>query len=112
MKKMLMITGCSNSSFWYAGKAGAVVDYLGFDKDEFITREPSGYVNIVKAQDGQLVDVVPAVPEAVGSLYRLDLVLEFKDREAAEALPLITADLKRAIADFLEARTYRCRLTL
>lgn len=63
MKRMLMITGCSNSSFWYAGKVGAVVDYLGLDRDEFITREPSGFVNIIKFADAELVDVIPSVPE-------------------------------------------------
>lgn len=61
--QMLRITGCSNSSYWYAGKVGEVVQYLGLDRDEFITREPSGYVNIIKFADAELVDVIPSVPQ-------------------------------------------------
>lgn len=63
--QMLRITGCSNSSFWYAGKIGAVVPHLGYDAGEYITREPSGYVNIVKCADAELVDVVPSAPTCV-----------------------------------------------
>lgn len=64
MKRMLMITGCSNSSFWYAGKVGDVVRLLGLDGDEYITREPAGFVNIVKHCDAEVVNVVAAEPEA------------------------------------------------
>lgn len=63
--QMLRITGCSNSSYWYAGKIGAVVPILATDSvaGEYITREPSGCVNIVKYADAELVDVTPSAPE-------------------------------------------------
>ena len=83
MKQMLMITGCSNSSFWYAGKVGAVVDYLGLDRDEYITREPSGFVNIVKVGDAEVVDVVPSAPacapavSAEALIYRIAIDVAF-----------------------------------
>lgn len=56
---MLQIIGCSNDSYWYAGRAGSVFPFLGQDAGEFITREPSGMVNIIKCADAQLVDVTP-----------------------------------------------------
>lgn len=61
--KMLRITGCSNSSFWYAEKVGDVVQLIGLDRDEWITREPAGFVNIVKHCDAEVVNVVAAEPE-------------------------------------------------
>lgn len=81
--QMLRITGCSNSSYWYAGKIGSVVPHLGQDSGEYITREPSGYVNIVKCADAELVDVTPAVPKCVraGSAarkhYRVSVEITF-----------------------------------
>lgn len=87
MKKMLMITGCSNSSFWYAGKIGSVVDFIGSDRGEYITREPSGFVNIVKFADAELVDVVPSVPEcapvvdAQPLIYRVVVEVTFNKHE-------------------------------
>lgn len=93
MKKMLMITGCSDNSFWYAGKVGAVVDYLGSDRGEYITREPSGFVNIIKFADAELVDVVPSVPECAPPVdarpplaYRLVIEVIFNKPEQVERL--------------------------
>lgn len=99
MKQMLMITGCSNSSFWYAGKVGAVVDYLGLDRDEYITREPSGFVNIVKLGDAELVDVVPSTPacapvvSAEAVVYRIALDVAFNKHSQLD--PVITTLLER-----------------
>ena len=91
MKKMLMITGCSNSSFWYAEKVGSVVDYLGSDRGEYITREPSGFVNIIKFPDAELVDVTPSVPECAppagveAQIYRLVFEVAFNKPEQIKA---------------------------
>lgn len=90
MKKMLMITGCSDNSFWYAGKVGSVVDYLGSDRGEYITREPSGFVNIIKFPDAELVYVTPSVPECAppagveAPIYRLALEVAFNKPEQAD----------------------------
>lgn len=62
--QMLRVKGWSSDSYWYAGKAGEVFRLLGTDlaAGEWITREPSGYVNIIKFTDAELVDVAPAAP--------------------------------------------------
>jgi hypothetical protein len=81
--RMLRITGCSNSSYWYAGKIGSVVPYIGEDAGEYITREPSGYVNIVKCADAELVDVTAIVPKCMGAVnsdryhYRVSVEVTF-----------------------------------
>lgn len=102
--KMLLITGCSNSSYWYADKIGEVVKFLGIDRDEFITREPSGYVNIIKAPDAELVEVVPAhaamtAPSPEPEVQRCDLVrveLSFPDR--------IPVDLANEVRAYLQVQ--------
>lgn len=58
----LRITGCSDRSMWYAGMVGQVVDLLGEDHREYLSREPAGYVNIVKKTDAEIVQ------ECVGDL--------------------------------------------
>lgn len=84
--QMLRIIGCSNSSYWYAGKVGQVFRHMGYDQEasEFITREPSGYINIIKAADAEVVDVTPAAPTCAVPTdkepsihYRLVLDVEF-----------------------------------
>lgn len=120
MKKMLMITGCSNSSFWYAGKVGAVVDFLGSDRGEYITREPSGYVNIIKFPDAELVDVTPSVPECApparveAPIYRLVFEVAFNKPEQADTD--IGAILERealiALRDALKYRSIDAVATL
>jgi hypothetical protein len=53
--RKLRITGCSDSSMWYAGMVGQVVELLGADRREYLSREPAGYVNIVKKSDAEVV---------------------------------------------------------
>ena len=83
--QMLRVTGWSSNSYWYAGKAGEVFRLLGTDMaaGEYITREPAGYVNIIKFADAELVDVAPAVPtcapaaEALPVSYRVVVDVTF-----------------------------------
>ena len=115
--KMLRITDCSNSSFWYAGKIGSVVQFIGVDGGEFITREPSGYVNIIKVIDAELVNVTPADPEPFCSpaplLERITLSIQFENREDAdEAVPLLRAHINKSADDWLNMRTFKGRLAL
>lgn len=56
MKKIL-ITGCSDSSFWYADMVGRYVAYEGDYEDGYFSREPGGYLNIVLYKDGEVIDV-------------------------------------------------------
>lgn len=51
----LKITGCKDSSMWYAGLVGQRVPFLREDLDCYLSREPAGYVNIVKKADAELV---------------------------------------------------------
>lgn len=55
--RKLRITGCSDSSMWYAGKVGELVDLLGADRREYLSREPAGYVNIVRKTDAEVVEL-------------------------------------------------------
>lgn len=117
--KMLLITGCSNSSYWYADKIGEVVKFLGHDRDEFITREPSGYVNIIKAPDAELVEVVPAhaamtapVPEP--EVQRCDLVrveLSFPDRIPVGLASEVGAFLRREAELWAERHGQNCSVS-
>lgn len=112
MKKMLMITGCSNSSFWYAGKAGSVVDYLGLDRGEYITREPSGFVNIIKFADAELVDVVPSVPECSPAVdaqplsYRVVVEVAFNKPEQLELFDVKALE-REAVSRLRDMLNYR-----
>lgn len=96
---MLRITGCSNSSYWYAGKTGDVVPLLGLDRGEYLTREPGGYVNIVKVGDAEVVNVTPVDPVPACQPYReaIEIVVQFEGGPA----PLTALNLKRSIEEFV-----------
>lgn len=53
--KRLEITGCSDSSMWYAGLVGERVPFLREEHDCYLSREPAGYVNIVRKDDACVV---------------------------------------------------------
>lgn len=111
--KMLRITGCSNSSFWYAGMAGAVVQFIGLDRDEYVTREPSGFVNIVKFCDAELVDVTVAEPEAPPMVWRESMSFEILwegGRPGAYRVEEIRQGVRKYIADWCGASSSPCRL--
>lgn len=59
MAKELLIHQCPDPMMWYAGKVGQRVPYLGEWRDTpdvYKSREPAGYVNIVKKSDATIVD--------------------------------------------------------
>lgn len=91
--QMLRIIGCSNSSYWYAGKVGQVFRHMGFDLEagEFITRASDGYINIIKAVDAEVVDVTPSAPTCAAPVadapplsYRVVLEIDFHDSSELE----------------------------
>lgn len=111
--QMLRITGCSNSSYWYADKIGAVVPFISLDGGEWVTREPSGYVNIIKVHEAELVDVTPTEPGPPEtpphpSIFEpVTVVISFPSQAAAdEAVPHLGSDLDKFVRDWLSARTY------
>lgn len=55
--KALLITKCSDSQMWYAKLIGEVVPFVRFIDEEFLSREPSGYTNIVLKDDAELIDI-------------------------------------------------------
>ena len=54
--KQILIKKCSDPQKWYADMIGFTVPYLGNTGIEFKSREPSGYVNYVSYDDGEIVD--------------------------------------------------------
>lgn len=55
----LKITGCKDSSMWYAGLVGQRVPLLREESDVYLSREPAGYTNIVRKADAKAVWVSP-----------------------------------------------------
>lgn len=58
--KALKIIKCSDSMMWYRDKIGEVVTLAKHehsDSDVYWSREPAGYLNIVKKQDAQVIEV-------------------------------------------------------
>ncbi len=51
----ILILGCEDPLMWYASFVGETVPYVREEKDHFISREPDGYVNIVKKSDAEIV---------------------------------------------------------
>lgn len=51
----LRITGCTDRSMWYSSLVGALVPFLREEHDCYLSREPAGYVNIVKKADAEVV---------------------------------------------------------
>lgn len=54
---ILLIVACSDPMMWYANKVGHYVPYLGEWVDGYKSREPAGYINIVKKADAIIVQV-------------------------------------------------------
>ena len=55
--KMIKIVRCTDPMLWYADKVGELVPFLGTWPEAFKSKEGAGYVNIVKFEDGMVVDV-------------------------------------------------------
>ena len=54
--KQLLITGCSDSQYWYAGLVGTRQKYAGETDDFYWSRESAGYINIIKKTDATIVE--------------------------------------------------------
>jgi len=58
--KALKIISCSDSMMWYRNKVGEVVTLAKpehADPDIYWSREPAGYLNIVKKRDAEVIEV-------------------------------------------------------
>lgn len=54
--KQLRITGCSDRLMWYSSLVGELVPFLREERDAYLSREPAGYVNIVRKADACIVE--------------------------------------------------------
>ena len=75
---------------------------------EWITREPSGYVNIIKFTDAELVDVVPTVPKcdavcatAPAQVESKQIVIEVSGDNLQVLSPGEWRDAARRVSDHL-----------
>ena len=55
--KKLRIIGCSDGHMWYARLVGQLMPYEGSWPEGFKSREPAGYLNIVKFEDAVIEEV-------------------------------------------------------
>lgn len=58
--KALKIIKCSDSMMWYRDKVGEIVTLAKpehADSEVYWSREPAGYINIVKKRDAEVVEV-------------------------------------------------------
>lgn len=60
--KRLLIKQCPDPLMWYADKVGQTVPYLGNKYGTHTSREDSGFINIVKEADAEIIeaDVIEA----------------------------------------------------
>jgi hypothetical protein len=56
IKRSLKILKCSDSLMWYSKLVGEVVPYVREYDDCYMSREPAGYLNIVKLEDAEIID--------------------------------------------------------
>lgn len=59
-KKMLRIKKCNDPLMWYAGKVGELVPYCGQWPEGYASREPAGFLNIVRFTDAEIEEVPTA----------------------------------------------------
>ncbi len=55
--KAILVTGCSDPHMWYAGLVGQTVEYVREYPQEYLSREPAGYTNIILKSDSELLEV-------------------------------------------------------
>jgi NTP pyrophosphatase (non-canonical NTP hydrolase) len=57
MTQMIKIKGCSDPMMWYKHKVGEYVTYIRTYDDCYLSRDESGFTNIVRLEDGEVVEV-------------------------------------------------------
>lgn len=55
--KRVYIERCSDSLLWYANRVGEYVPFLREIDEGYLSREPAGYTNIVRREDGRVIDL-------------------------------------------------------
>lgn len=54
--KAIRIIKCSDSMLWYAKLIGKTVEFIREIDEGYLSREPSGYINIVRKKDAELIN--------------------------------------------------------
>lgn len=54
--KVLVIKKCSDPLLWYAGLIGQQVPLLRVETEGYLSREPTGYTNIVRKEDAEIIN--------------------------------------------------------
>ena len=55
--KALKIMRCSDSLMWYCDKVGETVQLVREYDDCYMSREPAGYLNIVRLEDALVIEI-------------------------------------------------------
>lgn len=56
LMKLIKIVNCSDSRMWYKNLIGQFAVYLGEYEDEYLSKEPAGYTNIIFKNDAELIE--------------------------------------------------------
>ena len=57
--KALKIVKCSDPLMWYQNKVGETVQLVREYEDCYMSREPAGYLNVVRLEDAEIVEILP-----------------------------------------------------
>jgi hypothetical protein len=57
--KALKIIQCSDPLMWYQNKVGETVQLVREYEDCYMSREPAGYLNVVRLEDAEIVEILP-----------------------------------------------------
>lgn len=52
---VIKINKCSDSMLWYARLVGTTVTFIREVDEGYLSREPAGYLNIVRRDDAELI---------------------------------------------------------
>jgi len=55
--RALKIIKCSDPLMWYQSKVGETVQLVREYADCYMSREPAGYLNVVRLQDAEVIEI-------------------------------------------------------
>ncbi len=90
--RQILITACSDPGLWYAHLVGQRVPYLGEWPEGFKSREPAGYINLVRRTDGQLVAAEPGPSVPLRAPRPVPAVVTLRDAERYVGLPYVPGE--------------------
>lgn len=108
---MLRITDCRDGMLWYADKVGHLVDFVRYCDEGYLSREPSGHTNIVRAGDAELLEVSVLEPAIPKGPLRVVLEVDLPDAPAA-VVNRVRQQLCRAIEGYDFSHTAKCTFVL